>query len=175
MTDYRFKSGFRPRVLKAEQLAAELDKIEAVGTVTASTVFEAARPKESLLHGEFIWDGTEAVRQLGILRAAALIRAVVVVPDPAASESAHRVWVRISDEASPVGPGHYERMTAVVKDVNLFERALSDLQRKFDAASQALAELKTVADGTSDADRLAAIGLAVQGFGAVREALALLR
>jgi hypothetical protein len=37
-------------------------------------VFEAARNPNSPLHGEFIWDGDKAVEELGLQRAAELIR-----------------------------------------------------------------------------------------------------
>jgi hypothetical protein len=176
MVDFRFKDGFRPKALKASVVALELERIKRESTeLTAEAVFDAARPAKALLHGEFEWDGPAAIRALGLDRARKLIRAVVIVPTER-EQMPHRVWVHVSAEGAPNGGGAYQKAEVVVRDVDLFERAVSELQRKFDAAAEALTELKAlVASADPNADRMAAIGLAVQGFGAVREALAILK
>lgn len=175
METYQFRPGFRAKAVKADVVAAELERIkEANGALTSEAVFEAARPKTAPLHGEYVWDGKEAVRQLGLIRSREIIRAVVVVRAEA-EEPPRRIWVHVPSEANPSGPGEYERMDVVVQHIDQFERALSHLQQKFDAAAEALEDLRRAAHGTDNADRLAAIGLAVQGFGAVREALAILK
>lgn len=173
---YRFTPGFRPRSVKdAAVLNAELARIkEADDGLTSEGVFEASRPKDAPLHGEFIWDGKAAVRELGLIRARQLIRAVVVV-DERQEEPPRRVYVHLPSEDKAKSAGTYERIDVVVQHVDLYETALANLQRKFDAAAEALEELRRAAQGTDNADRLAAIGLAVQGFGAVREALAILK
>lgn len=56
------------------QAIAEL--ADANGVVTAKAVFEAARSANSILHGEFEWDGNAAIVALGMQRAAELIRTV---------------------------------------------------------------------------------------------------
>lgn len=48
------------------------------GVVTPRAVFEAARSPNSVLHDQFEWDGEKAVVELGLQRAAALIRTVKV-------------------------------------------------------------------------------------------------
>lgn len=48
------------------------------GVVTSQAVFEAARSPNSVLHGEFVWDGDKAIVELGLRRAAELIRSVRV-------------------------------------------------------------------------------------------------
>jgi hypothetical protein len=48
------------------------------GIVTPRVVFEAAKNPNSALHGEFVWDGKQAIEDLGLQRAAALIRTVRV-------------------------------------------------------------------------------------------------
>ena len=175
MADYRFKDGFRPKALKAGVVAAELERIKTENTqLTAEAVFDAARPAKALLHDEFEWDGPTAIRALGLDRARKLIRAVVVIPSEP-EQVAHRVWVHIAAEGAPNGGGAYQRAEVVAREVNLFERAVTELQRKFDSAAEALEELRLLASASPNADRMAAIGLAVQGFGAVREALAILK
>lgn len=176
METYQFRAGFRAKAIKADVAASELERIKQEnGTLTSEAVFEAAKPKTAKLHSEYVWDGKEAVKQLGLIRSREIIRAVVVVPKPETQEPARRIWVHVPDEMKPNGPGEYEKISAVVQHVDQYERALSDLQRKFDAAAEALNELQQAAQGSATPDRLAAIGLAVQGFGAVREALAILR
>lgn len=172
---YEFKTGFRAKAIKAEIAAVELERIkEEQGALTAEGVFEAARPKTAPLHGEFEWDGKAAIHELGLIRARSIIRAVVLVSAEEETPS-QRVWVHVGKEGKPSEAGKYEKLDVVVQNVALFERALNDLQRKFNAASEALAELRRAAEDGGQPDRLAAIGLAVQGFGAVREALAILR
>lgn len=175
MEQYRFTPGFQARAVKPAAAAAELERVKAEnGTLTASAVFEASRPKTAPLHDEFVWDGKEAIKQLGEMRARQIIRAVVVVK-PEQEQAPQRVYVHIPNATKHTMPGTYERMEIVANRVDLYERALIDLQRKVDSAIYAIEELKRAAQGTDNAERLAAIGLAVQGFGAVREALALLK
>ena len=51
---------------------------DADGTIRSEAVFEAAKNPNNILHGEFVWDGEEAILQLGLQRAAQLIRSVKV-------------------------------------------------------------------------------------------------
>ncbi len=172
---YRFREGFRARSVTAHVAMTELERIKAEqGKLTSEGVFLAAKPDGAALHGEFIWDGDEAIRELGLNRARVLIRSIVIVPVKDDPSPVQRVFVHVADEDSDTGKGEYEKITAVVRHVDQYEIALTNLQRRFDSASEALEELRRAAEGTANADRLASIGLAVQAFGALREALAIL-
>lgn len=48
------------------------------GSTTPERVFDAAKNPNNPLHGEFIWDGDAAVRELGMQTAARLIRTLKV-------------------------------------------------------------------------------------------------
>lgn len=48
------------------------------GIVTPRAVFEHAKNPNTALHGEFTWDGEQAIEELGLQKAAALIRTVKV-------------------------------------------------------------------------------------------------
>lgn len=169
----RFRAGFRARGIKPDVMSDELARIkDEQGVLTSEAVFEAAKPKDAVLHSEFVWDGKTAIRELGLIRARSIIRAVIVIEG---DEPSHAEWTFVPDAEAPAGPGEYELTEVVVQHVDLYERAVTNLQRKFDAAAEALDELRRAAQGTADADRLAAINLAVQGFGVVREALAILK
>lgn len=109
MQQYRYRDGFRTlSALKPAVVADELERIkEANGVLTSDGVLEAARPEGALLHNEFEWDGEAAVRKLGMLRASAIIRAVVIIPDEPKTHP-HR----IETEADPDDPR--EAMKAVI-------------------------------------------------------------
>ena len=57
---------------------AIMELADADGMITPRAVFEAAKSPNSILHGEFVWDGQQAIEDLGLQRAAALIRTVRV-------------------------------------------------------------------------------------------------
>lgn len=172
---YEFKYGFRPRAVKADVVASELERVkEAHGELKAEHVFEDARPKEAPLHGEFEWDGKKAIRELGLIRARTLIRSVVIV-DAEPNKQPSRVWVNIRDERKPNEAGTYEKIEVVVKQPDLWEHALTNLNRRYEAAHEAMMEVKRAGEQSEDADRLAKIALVVEGFSTVREALALLK
>ena len=176
--EYQYTPGYRERKVSAKIAAAELDRIkQEKGALTAPSVFEAAKPDDAALHPEFIWDGEMAVRELGLIRARSLIRAVQIRPAEGSDEPERRVWVHVAPEKgrSDEKAGEYVYIEDAVQHIDIFERALTELQRKVDAASEALNELKRAAEGTSDERQKAVVALAVQGFGAVREALAILR
>lgn len=172
---FAFRSGFRAHKVKADTVASELTRIEEKeGKLTASAVFEAARPEDAELHAEFEWRPAEAITQLGLIRARELIRAVVVLPEQDTTDPPSRVWVHVEDVEKPAGPGEYQRIADIVERQDDYQRALAALQRKIDSASEAMRELQLAAEASENRDRLAEIGLAVQAFGAVREALAVL-
>src|SRR5262249_35758909 len=110
--EYRFRDGFRARTVTAVQAHTELERLRADGPLTSSAVFDAARPKDAVLHGEFQWDGKKAVEELGLIRARTLIRAVVVLkPDqPPTSEYIHVPAVKLAQTE-----GRYEPLSVVVE------------------------------------------------------------
>jgi hypothetical protein len=74
-----------------------------------------------------------------------------------------------------VEANNYQPSDVVIQRADLFEQALEMLQRRLSAAERAVRELEHAAKQGSDPDRMAAIGLAVQGFEAVRAAVAIIR
>jgi hypothetical protein len=176
MTDVvTFAPGFRAHSLKPHEVRDELRRIrDERDELTAEGVFEEATPEDAKLHPEFEWDGDKAIRELGLIRARRIIRSIVVQSVEAKEPPRHE-YVHIVSETPGRRAGEYVPMTVAVQSPDLYELALTHLQRKVDAAVEALNELRSVASKSSDADRLANIGLVVQGFGAVREALALLK
>lgn len=171
---YAFKEGFRCPV-KAALVGTELERLRKEGPLTTHAVFEAARPEDAPLHPAFEWDGEKAIEALGHIRARTLMRAVFVVSTTDEGEEIrHRAYALVGEVGS-ASPGRYELMTTVAKSPDLYQQAFAHLQGKFEAAEEALGELRRLAEASPNAERLAAIGLVEQGFSTVREALQLLK
>jgi hypothetical protein len=169
---YEVRPGTRIHV-KPDVLGQELDRIEQeMGALTAESVLEAARPTDSPLHAEFVWDGDSAVEQLGLIRARQLIRAVVIIPEQ--NQMPVRAWVHVPSETGK-GGGEYDRLTTIVHVEDRYERAFSELNAKFEAAATALRELKQAAGQSTNRERLRQFALVEESFTTVREAIALLR
>jgi len=172
---YAFREGYRCPV-KAAVVASELERLRAAGPLTSHAVFDAARPNDAPLHDAgFVWDGDKAIEALGLIQARRLIRAVCVVSKSDDEEQvSHRVYVQLAGP-EPTSPGRYELMTTVVGSPDLYQQAFAHLQAEFEAAEEALAELRQVAEASPDAERLARLGIVISGFSALREAIALLK
>jgi len=149
-----------------EALTAIRDK-HAEGNLVPLDVVDAARPKKAPLHPAFEWDNSVAAEQYRVHQARNLIRSVrIVVDESDAPTTPAFVHVEVNN---------YQPIEAVISRPDLFELALAELHRKFSAAERAVRELESAATQGGSPDRMAAIGLAVQGFETVREALAILR
>lgn len=171
---YRFTDGFRARV-SPEVAAKELERIqEESGRLTPEGIFEAAKPEDAPLHGEFIWDGSEAVRQLGLARARQIVRAVVVVKEREDGSKAEprRVWVHVADEGKL--SGEYEKIEVVARRPDQYRRAITELQTQLGGAIRAVSELRLMAEGDEDAVRVAAVSDAERALNTAQQAVAAL-
>lgn len=110
MTDKPEPSGLSPAII------AELDRLASLapdGSLEAAQVLDAARPPESVLHGQFTWDDAEAAEAHRLNQARGLIRRYKVrVTYEQASGEVRDVLVRGFVAASTAGepsraPGTY--------------------------------------------------------------------
>lgn len=116
MTDKTEAFGLKPSVI------AELDRLASLspdGSLGAARVLDAARPPESVLHGEFTWDDADAAEAHRLNQARGLIRRykVRVVYEQASGE-VRDVLVRGFIAASQAGepgraPGTYLPVTGL--------------------------------------------------------------
>lgn len=84
---------------KATKLLVALAEKE--GSLTPQSVLEAARPKDSPLHGFFCWSNTKAAEKYREIQAAALIRRVKVTYHPTEERSVRvRAFVNVMPEPS---------------------------------------------------------------------------
>ncbi len=159
---------------------AELDRLNAAHDgLRPSDVVAAAAHTKSPLHGEFEWDDSTAGHEYRLMQARKLIRMSVTVVNRGDGDTVTDRYVHIP----PITPdlenprsreGVYLRMSAVVRNDDLFARALSALVANLNRARQAAQELRDAAEGTDDSERLARIGLAVTALETAGAAVAAL-
>lgn len=161
MERIRYADGFRSRGSDPAAVQATLATLAAREPLTAERTFEAARAEDSPLHCEFTWNGEAAVRELGLLRARSLIRAIVHVQ--VENEPPRHVYVHVPSDTGQ-GGGTYDTLVAVLDDDERYRRALGGLQAKFASARAALRELHTAAARAGREDRIVAVTAAGQAF-----------
>ncbi len=169
MTQYRFRQGARVAGVKPERAVSELARIsdDHDGRLNPTDVVEAARPKVAPLHPAFEWSDSKAAEQYRLIQARQLIRAVIVVSDDV-DEAPRPIYVHVERD-------NYQPVDVVVREADLYELALSELQAKFSSAERALRELREAAKEVPQRDKLAAINIVTEGFATIREALAVLK
>lgn len=118
--------------------------------LTPSLVVESAKPRSSPLHDEFEWDDKKAGYEYRLAQARTLIRVIPIITE-AGSERAIHVPTESQKQSKE---GFYEPLSVVVQDVDLFGRALGELESKLRAAVQACDELRLAAEASGNADQM---------------------
>lgn len=169
--------------VKAE-VRAELMRLakaeDGIGGLRSSDVVEAARSKDSPLHGEFEWNNSKAGHEFRLIQARTLIRAAVTTAmgddgkPKVVDRFIHVPAVQAEQPDSKTREGVYMLMSDVVKDDDKFARALSALVAIVNRAKQSAQELRDAAAGSSDADRMVRIGMAITALETAGAAVAAL-
>lgn len=164
------------------QVVEELARLNELNEgLRPSDVVEAAKPKDAPLHGEFLWDNGKAAHEYRLNQARTLIRVVVwsATRDDGTEVLDRYVHVPKSDNEEENDPdtneGRYFPMSVVIKDVNKFSRALSELVTKVNAATKAAKELQEAAssaEGEDVSDRLMRISMAITALETASAAVA---
>ena len=114
------------------KVGRELEKIEKRdGEITRSAIVEAARPKDSLMHGLFEWNDKIAGEKWREQQAGTILHALVVVPDNP-DEPVHRAFMSIEFGNQPGQKARY---------INAFG-ALSNEETKDIVLGNAIRELE---------------------------------
>lgn len=137
--------------------------------ISPSVVVDAARPKGSALHDAFQWNDKKAAEEHRLHQARQMCRALVIVNEETQEEAPVYVHVRSADPT--VAEGQYLPAAVVAKDVDLFARALSELQGKSNALLRAIANLESLAREGGDSDRMMRVSLAVRALETANSAL----
>lgn len=172
MARYEYRHGLRSTPVKAEAAYTELERIRAAhdDKLNPRDIVEESRPNDAVLHSFFEWDDAVAAEEHRVLQARRLSRSVYIVTPATKTRPSQESPVYFHVE-----PNNYQPASVLIRQADMFTLALQALTTKLAGAERAVAELKQLAERGKDPDRLAAIALAVQGFEAVRAAVAAIR
>ena len=135
------------------------------GKLRPVDVVDAARPATAPLHPLFTWDNKKAAEEHRLWQARQLIREVEVEIMGRSVHKYHTV------QTIPKENSYYQAAEIIVEQPDEFERALTALLAKFNAAQRAVEDLKFIGDSSQNQDRLAFIALALEAFSAAGEAV----
>lgn len=138
--------------MKDQIVVEELTRIKQKhGKLQAKAVVDESRPEDAPLHGNFEWNDGVAGENWRVFQARQLIR-TVKIENPATQQQYHafvhignRGETKQGDEISR--EGYYECAEIVARDVDLFARALSEIQRKISGLQDSADELRRLASG----------------------------
>lgn len=148
----------------ADVAVLELERIRKESGLTPAAIVLEAEPEDSPLHPAFQWDDTVAGHEYRLMQARQLTRSVAVIVGTSLPRS---MYVRVKSTGHN---GTYEPMDIVVQHPDQFALALTALERKLDSATQAVEELRALAEA-HDPDKAARIIVAVEAFRAAQEAV----
>jgi hypothetical protein len=157
------RRGVSVRGVRADTIVAELERIAGLddGSLTASSVLDASRPKDAPLHPVFEWDNKKAAENYRLQQANTVIRCVTIKHDSGENVP---VWQHVPSEVKS-DAGRYLPTPVVIARPDLFMSALTHLQARVNEAKESLAALQFAAQNSGhDDDRMARIGIAVQAM-----------
>lgn len=135
--------------------AAELLRIyKKYGEMKASYLVDESRDESAPYHNDFEWDNEKAGHEYRLNQARRLIRVHYVVLDP---KKPRERWVHVPPTQTQVADekeGAYHPTSVVVEDVDMFQRALGELETKLRSALQAADELRMAAEQSGSADQM---------------------
>ena len=154
--------------IDANIVGEELARIqEQNGVTTPDAVVDAARPDDAPLHTVFEWRDEVAAESYRKWQARRVIKSVRVIYEE--TKEPQRVYVHVpTQQKDSLGlkTGGYQPVSVVVQRPDMYAMAISELQRKFNAARDGLESLKKAASEApdTDAERMARIAIAVQAM-----------
>jgi len=112
------------------------------GVLKSEDVVEFARNKKTTLHGQFVWDDTEAARLYRLYTARQVILASVTILEREDKKYTVRAFVSLSPDRQEEGGG-YRSITTVLGDSEMKGQMLKDalgelatIRRKYNSLSQ---------------------------------------
>jgi hypothetical protein len=139
---YAFRPGSRVSGVDPAAVAAELERIEREdGKIETRRVVDAARAEDNPMHNAFTWDNEKAGDVLRLQEARQLIRAIVIVY-PEQPEPQQKFFHVQYKEEEGESAGAYHPVEVVVRDVDLYASALTELTGKLVSAQQSVKDLE---------------------------------
>ena len=176
-TQYKWRSGFcLTRKVDVSVVGETLESIrEEAGLLTAEATVNAARPKNSPIHGCFTWNNDEAGEKYRLWEARSLIRSVRIIREDGRDEPMFihvTRRVEIGDGDGLDEPGSYYQSTRVAL-VNLDEwtAAVKHYMGKVTSAQEALADLQRIAGTHPDPNTTTMLAIAAQALATAQSAV----
>jgi len=163
---YLIRAGTRIGKADPQEVGAALQQLHTIhGRLDADLYVETAKDKHSPLHPTLEWNDSKAAQEYRLQCARTIIRAVVIVTG---NKPSRPVYVHVDKERG------YQLTEVVVRDMDMFAAALSQLQRKASEALRAVQDLKAAAASQpeKEAGRMARISIAIEAFQAANQAVA---
>ena len=172
----------KKRIAKLKAEVADIKSVELTrlyntyGSLKPSTVVEEARAESSPLHGDFEWEDGKAAHQHRLHQARTLIRVHFLITDKGRETIVHVPPVTTSEPQEDAREGEYHPISVVVQNVDMFGRALSELESKLHSAERACDDLRMAAEtsGNPDQIRMAQIAMAMTAIKAASDVVKLL-
>lgn len=115
------------------------------GQLTVSNVIQKAEDESSPLHDAFEWDDERAGAEYRKQQARALIRSVRVLwsKNGKTNVEVHAFYHVPPEDGN--GEGAYQTRDVIIENVDMFTRALGELERDLSSAQDAVAEMQLMA------------------------------
>lgn len=122
---------------------AELKRIADArgGELLAVDVVDAARPENSVLHGQFDWDDSEAAEKWRLHQARNLIRVTVEYVGPKERQVPARVFVSLTPDRRGDG-GKYRLLASVMSNREYRKQLIADAKDDMEHFKKKYAELR---------------------------------
>lgn len=171
---YRWREGTHQHRIKAEDAYHELARIrKEQGELTPQAVVDESEPEAAPLHPYFEWDNDTAANEYRLSQSRKLIRAVIVVPEPAERTIQFTAFTYVTPLPGR-DEGFYEHTPVVIRTPSLRERAIAALDAKAESMERSAKELYALVVA-EDANRATVAERLLTSVSDAREALAQLR
>lgn len=170
---FRNTHSFQAKGVSPAAVGAELMTLHASGPLTPSRVVTAAESVDSAIHPMLEWDDAVAGHEFRLTQARSIIRSVVIIRSAPEGEKNESVTVFVHIPKQNGSEGRYVTIQSATHDPDEYERALREAQQDLMAAKRRFEELRRLTEGRGG--HTEAIAIAIQGFSAVSDALAILR
>jgi hypothetical protein len=130
-------------------------------------VVEAARPAKAPLHPSFNWDDKSAAKQFRLQQARQLIRSIQIIADDSSKPRSLFVHVNLEPEGGKRRK-HYQHVDTILGHPTEYLAALIELRRKLISISEAVEELKSLAEKDATTDELRKFSLITEALTTAR-------
>ncbi len=115
------------------------------GALSPAAVVEAARPNNSPIHDQFVWDDTEAAKRFRLQQASELLRVTVELIEVKSESYEVRAFTSLSPDRAKDGQS-YRATVAVLTNRQMRAQMLADAMAELDAFQKKYATLSELSE-----------------------------